>query len=189
MITGAEDEHELIIRAQRGDRQAFGELVSLHHKGVINVVFRLCSDRNHAEDAAQEAFIRAWQKLPSYQPKASFRSWVYRIATNAVLDELRKQKETINVDGLQVADPAQSIEERLINRQEVERVQAAILALPEASRAVLVLREFEGLSYQEIADTLKIPKGTVMSRLNYARKTMRSALAEFAALDQAVEVI
>lgn len=189
MMTNTETEHALVSSAQEGDRQAFGELVSLYRQGVINVVYRICGDEALAEDIAQEAFIRAWQKLPSYQPKASFRSWVYRIATNAVLDELRRQKETINVDGLQVADPAQSIEERLIDRQEVERVQAAILDLPEASRAVLVLREFEGLSYQEIADALDIPKGTVMSRLNYARKSMRNALAEFAALDQAVEVI
>lgn len=189
MMTNTETEHALVSSAQEGDRQAFGELVSLYRQGVINVVYRICGDEALAEDIAQEAFIRAWQKLPSYQPRASFRSWVYRIATNAVLDELRRQKETINVDGLQVADPAQSIEERLIHQQEVERVQAAILALPEASRAVLVLREFEGLSYQEIADALDIPKGTVMSRLNYARKSMRSALAEFAALDQAVEAL
>lgn len=189
MMNKEEADYALVSSAQEGDRQAFGELVSLYRQGVINVVYRICGDEALAEDIAQEAFIRAWQKLPSYQPKASFRSWVYRIATNAVLDELRRQKETINVDGLQVADPAQSIEERLIDRQEVERVQAAILDLPEASRAVLVLREFEGLSYQEIADALDIPKGTVMSRLNYARKSMRSALAEFAALDQAVEVV
>ena len=176
MMTGAEDEHELIIRAQKGDRQAFGELVSLHHKGVINVVFRLSGDRNHAEDAAQEAFIRAWQKLPSYRPVAGFRAWLYRIATNIALDMLRRERQTIDVENLQLLDPSKGAEERLVQLQKGEMVQRAVMALPAASRKVVVLREYESFSYQEIAETLEIPIGTVMSRLNYARKSLRRSL-------------
>lgn len=176
MINSAGNEHELIIRAQSGDRQAFGELVYLHQKGMINVVFRLCGERELAEDAAQEAFIRAWQKLPSYRPAASFRSWLYRIATNIAIDVLRREKQMVDVDKIQILDPSKGAEEKIIQHQKGERVQAAVLALPEASRKVLVLREFQNFSYQEIAETLEIPMGTVMSRLNYARKSLRKSL-------------
>ncbi len=176
----AETELELIAKAQQGDRQAFGELVRRHREGAINVVYRMCGDANLAEDAAQEAFIRAWQHLPNYRPRSPFRNWVYRIATNVALDFLRRERETVDVDALSLASSSDEEPEALVEGEERgERVRQAVLALPSASRAVLVLREYEGLSYREIADTLGIPIGTVMSRLNYARNRLRESLAPY----------
>lgn len=172
-------ERELIVQAQQGDRRAFGELVRLHHSGVINVVYRMCGDANLAEDAAQEAFIRAWQHLPNYKPRSPFRNWVYRIATNAALDTLRRERETEDVDEMPLATPEDGPEALVEKVERGERVRQAVLALPPASRAVLVLREYEGLSYQEIAETLGIPIGTVMSRLNYARGQLRKSLSSY----------
>jgi RNA polymerase sigma-70 factor (ECF subfamily) len=172
-----ETERELIVQAQQGDRRAFGELVRLHHSGVINVVYRMCGDASLAEDAAQEAFIRAWQHLPKYTPRSPFRNWVYRIATNAALDTLRRERDTTDVDDLPLVAAEDGPEAALEKAERSEWVQQAVVALPPASRAVLVLREYEGLSYQEIAETLNIPIGTVMSRLNYARTQLRESLA------------
>lgn len=170
---------ELIAQAQQGDRRAFGELVRRHREGVVNVVYRMCGDANLAEDAAQEAFIRAWTHLPNYRPRSPFRNWLYRIATNAARDALRRERETVDVDNLPLIAPNAGPEETMEKAERGERVQQAVLALPTASRAVLVLREYEGLSYREIADTLSIPIGTVMSRLNYARNRLRESLAPY----------
>jgi len=175
----AETESELITAAQQGDRRAFGELVRQHRAGVINVVYRMCGDAHVAEDAAQEAFIRAWQHLPNYRPRSPFRNWVYRIATNVAVDVLRRENETVDIDTLPLiasnGGPAAAVE----GQEQSERVQQAVLALPQASRAALVLREYEGLSYREIAEMLDIPIGTVMSRLNYARNRLRESLAPY----------
>jgi len=175
----AETELELITQAQQGDRQAFGELVRRHREGVVNVVYRMCGDANLAEDAAQEAFIRAWQHLPGYRPRSPFRNWVYRIATNVALDMLRRERETVDIDALSLAASDRGPEATVEGRERGEQVRQAVLALPPASRAVLVLREYEGLSYREIADMLGIPIGTVMSRLNYARNRLRESLTPY----------
>lgn len=175
----AESELDLIAQAQRGDRQAFGELVRRHREGVINVVYRMCGDVHLAEDAAQETFIRAWQHLPSYRPRSPFRNWVYRIGTNVALDALRSERETVDIDELSLASSDEGPEAVVEGEERGQRVRQAVLALPPASRAVLVLREYEGLSYREIADTLGIPIGTVMSRLNYARNRLRESLAPY----------
>jgi RNA polymerase sigma-70 factor (ECF subfamily) len=173
------NELELIARAQQGDRQAFGELVRCHREGVVNVVYRMCGDGHLAEDAAQEAFIRAWRGLARYRPQSRFRNWLYRIATNVALDALRRERETLDIDGLSAAASELGPEAAVEEEERGERVQRAVLALPPASRAVLILREYEGLAYQEIAETLDIPVGTVMSRLNYARKRLRETLAPY----------
>jgi RNA polymerase sigma-70 factor (ECF subfamily) len=170
------DERDLIALAQKGDRAAYGQLVSSHRQGVVNVVYRLCGDAHLAEDMAQETFLRAWQKLPDYQPKAPFRHWVYRIATNAALDALRRRRETLDVDEMQVAEESPGMEAKTITAARDRTVQQAVLALPVSSRSVIILREYEDLSYQEIAETLDIPVGTVMSRLSYARSKLRESL-------------
>ena len=173
----AETETGLVDKAQRGDRSAFGELVRCHYTGVVNVVYRMCGDTQVAEDATQEAFIRAWVNLPSFQPHSPLRNWLYRIAINAALDVLRRKPEgSIEEEAAMVADQTPGPEEALLHKERVERLQQARKALPEASRSVLVLREYGGMSYQEIANTLDIPVGTVMSRLNYARNRLRTVL-------------
>lgn len=170
------DELQWIAQAQQGDRQAFGELVYRYREGVVNVVYRMCGDANLAEDAAQEAFIRAWQHLPGYKPRSPFRNWLYRIATNAALDTLRRERETTDIADVALASPKPGPEAAAERSERAGHVRRAVLALSPASRAVLVLREYESLSYKAIADTLDIPVGTVMSRLNYARTQLRKSL-------------
>jgi len=132
---------------------------------------------NLAEDAAQETFIRAWTNLSRYRPHSPFRNWMYRIATNVALDIMRRERETVNLEALPLTNPGDGPETVLLAEERGERVREAVLALPEASRVVLVLREYEGLSYRDMADALRIPIGAVMSRLNYARNRLRQILA------------
>ncbi len=172
------NETELVTRAQHGDRNAFSELVSMHARGVLNVIYRMCGDEQLAEDAAQEAFIQAWLHLPSYRPQTPLRNWLYRIAVNAATDKFRKEKRILpnDIEDLHLTDERPGPESLVSQREKTVLVQKAVLSLPEASRAVLVLREYQGMSYHEIADALDIPVGTVMSRLNYARKLLKDKL-------------
>ena len=172
------DEIELITRAKNGEQSAFSELVCIHADGVRNAVYRLYGDTRLAEDAAQETFIRAWLHFASYRPQTSLRNWLYRIAVNAATDMLRKEKRILlhAFEDLSLKDPQPGPEALFSQEERATLIQKAVLSLPDACRAVLVLREYEGLSYQEIADALEIPVGTVMSRLNYARKLLRDKL-------------
>jgi RNA polymerase sigma-70 factor, ECF subfamily len=173
------NELDWIARAQQGDGQAFGELVEKHRQGVLNVVYRMCGDPQLAEEAAQEAFLRAWQNLRRYNPKFAFRNWVYRIALNLAIDMLRQRTETAAIEDETPAANADGPEATVERQEQAEQVQQAVLSLPPASRAVLILREYEDMTYQEIADALDIPIGTVMSRLNYARGQVRQSLRRY----------
>jgi RNA polymerase sigma-70 factor (ECF subfamily) len=177
-VVAAVNETELVTQAQRGDRNAFGELVRIHSQGVINVVYRMCGDGQIAEEAAQEAFLQAWLHLSSYRPQTSLRNWLYRIAFNAATDFLRKEKRILpnDIEEMPLTDAHPGPEALLFQIERTALIQKAVLSLPDASRAVLVLREYEEMSYHEIADTLDIPVGTVMSRLNYARKILKEKL-------------
>jgi RNA polymerase sigma-70 factor (ECF subfamily) len=177
--TPHDDELILIANAQDGDRRAFGELVLRYRQRVVNLVYRICGDAEVAQDMAQEAFIRAWSKLPGYSPRSAFGNWLYRIATNATLDLLRREKETVDVDALPLPAPGKSLEAGLERKDRAEIVKQAVMSLPPASRSVLVLREYESLSYREISETLGIPIGTVMSRLNYARGRLTQILEPY----------
>ncbi len=177
-IRSQADETELVTKAQNGDRNAFSELVCAYSQGVLNVVYRMCGNQQLAEDAAQEAFIQAWLRLSSFRPRASFRSWLYRIAVNAAIDMLRKEKRILPnaVEDLNLVASTPSPEAMLASGERAELVAKAVAALSNASQAVLILREYESLSYNEIAETLEIPMGTVMSRLSYARKLLKEKL-------------
>jgi RNA polymerase sigma-70 factor (ECF subfamily) len=176
----AVNESDLVSRAKNGERNAFGELVCIHAQGVRNVIYRMCGDAQIAEDAAQETFIQAWLHLASYRPQASLRNWLYRIALNAATDILRKERRILPgaLDDLDLPDSGPGPEAWFFQEERAADIRKAVLSLPAACRAVLVLREYEGLSYQEIAETLDIPSGTVMSRLNYARKLLRNKLEQ-----------
>jgi RNA polymerase sigma-70 factor (ECF subfamily) len=174
----AANETELVTRAQSGERNAFSELVRIHAQGVFNVIYRMCGNMQIAEDAAQETFIQAWLHLLSYRPETSLRNWLYRIAVNTATDMLRKEKRILPaaMEDFYPTDPQLGPEALFSQGERTALVQKAVLSLPEASRAVLVLREYEDLSYHEIADALDIPVGTVMSRLNYARSLLKNRL-------------
>lgn len=180
VAVAAVNETELVTQAQRGDRNAFGELVRIHAQSVTNVIYRMCGDVQIAEEAAQEAFIQAWLHLSSYRPQTSLRNWLYRIAVNAATDILRKEKRILPhaIEDLPLTDSRPGPEALLNQSERTALVQKAILSLSDASRAVLILREYEEMSYHEIADTLDIPVGTVMSRLNYARKILKEKLEQ-----------
>jgi len=173
-----EAEVVLVSRAQKGDRSAFGELVQRYQGAVVDVVYRMCSDAQLAQDAAQEAFIQAWLHLPSYRPKSPLRNWLYRIAVNTAVDALRRQAKLLpqEIEKLDLAALQDNPESLLVEKERADQVQRAVQTLPDACRAVLVLREYENLSYKDIASTLDIPVGTVMSRLNYARDRLRFLL-------------
>ncbi len=176
---------DLVHRAQQGDRGAFAELVRRYHPGVVGVVYRLCGDLQLAEDAAQEAFIKAWLNLNTYRPLMPWRNWLYRIAVNAALDALRRERHLQSLNATSDLRDGQPDPQTHLEQKEREiRVRQAILALPPATRAVLVLREYGGLSYREIAETLEIPLGTVMSRLSAARQRLREQLAPWLALQE-----
>jgi RNA polymerase sigma-70 factor (ECF subfamily) len=166
----------LIRRARRGDREAFGDLVYRYRQGTVNVVYRMCGDAHLAEDAAQDAFVRAWEALPRYRHRGTFKAWLYRIALNCARDALRRRRPMADVDELPLRSNVPGPERQMLQQERARRVQEAVLGLPEASRAALVLREYEGLSYKEIAQALDIPMGTVMSRLHYARSRLREML-------------
>lgn len=175
-------EDTLILLAIQGDRNAYGELVCRYYNDVIRVVYRLCSDSQIAQDATQEAFLKAWVKLPDFQPRSPFRNWLYRIAVNAALDILRKKPDESIDDHdetLVMADKMEGPEGTYIEKEQVNLLQEAVKVLPEGARTVLVLREYAGLSYGEIASVLDIPIGTVMSRLNYSRTCLREKLQSY----------
>jgi RNA polymerase sigma-70 factor (ECF subfamily) len=187
-VYSAKETH-LVKQAQNGDRNAFSELVRIHAQGVLNVVYRMCGDMLIAEDAAQETFLRAWQNLSAYRSQMPLRNWLYRIAVNAGMDMLRKEKRILpdDINDLNLTDKQPGIELLVSQQERTALVQKTIVSLPHASRVVLVLREYEGLSYQEISSTLDIPVGTVMSRLNYARKLLKAKLEPQLSLQLEVE--
>lgn len=180
-ISSREAESALVEKAQRGDQNSYGELVSLHYPGVLQLVYRMCGDMDLAQDAAQEAFIKAWLHLRNFEPGTSLRSWLYRIAINAALDVLRAGRKTAGADleSLSLTDPQAGPETVLVQKERHRLVQQAVLSLGESSRSILVLREYGGLSYLEIAAALDIPLGTVMSRLSYARTQLKRALLPY----------
>lgn len=171
-------EELLIEQAKKGDQNAYGELVISYYEAVIRLVYHLCGEKPVAQDAAQEAFIRAWIKLPEFRSGTSIRNWIYRIAINAAVDLLRQRKMTSLDDSeeIEMADQSPDPESIYVEKERTAFVQHAMTCLPEAAREVLVLREYGGLTYSEISSILDIPIGTVMSRLNYGRNRLRDIL-------------
>src|SRR5690349_22199175 len=130
------------------------------------MLYRVYGDPRLAEDAAQEAFVRVWQNLNKYDPQYAFRSWLYRIAANIALDALRRERPAVEIDALALADERSGPEQAAEKNQRAAQVRQALAGLSLPLRMVLVLREYQELSYQEISEALDIPMGTVMSRLN-----------------------
>jgi RNA polymerase sigma-70 factor (ECF subfamily) len=173
-----ESESYLIQLAQKGNRNAFGELVRRYYPSLTQVVFRFCGDPELAQDAVQEAFLRAWIKLATFQGGSPIRYWLFRIAINAARDVLRR-KPTGRFDEEQptsMPDQTRGPEAVLIDKERSALIQKALRDLPDQARTVLVLREFGELSYREISAVLDIPVGTVMSRLHDARIRLRGTL-------------
>lgn len=182
-------DRELVEKAKAGDQGAFEQLVLDNQNKVFSLALRLVNDRETAADLAQEAFVKAWQGLVSFQGESSFATWVYRLTTNVCIDHLRKQKRreevapAVSLDDEETgwAEPAdrESDPQLLLEKSERGRALARGLEkLPDWQRRALVLRELSGLSYQEIAQALDIDLGTVKSRIARARLNLRKILLE-----------
>ena len=180
-------ERELVDRARAGDQDAFEQLVLNNQNRVYTLALRMVNDREEAADLAQEAFLKAWQGLPSFQGDSSFSTWVYRLASNVCIDYLRKQKRRREVEPVLSLDDEESgwtepadwdqDPRRQLERAERSRAVARGLeALPDNHRQVLALRELSGLSYQEIGQALELDIGTVKSRIARARMALRKHL-------------
>lgn len=160
------------------------ELLELHGPAIYAVAYRVCLRHDLAEEAAAAAVHSAWRRLPGFAGRSSFKTWVKRIALNAAIDAVRRERAQSPISGVPLEEAAQRAdlcpEAAPSAGAEAEergrRVRAALAAMDELHRGVLVLREWEGLSYQEIADALECPIGTVMSRLSHARRILRDRL-------------
>jgi RNA polymerase sigma-70 factor (ECF subfamily) len=177
------DEDALLARACAGDHEAFAALAAAHREAVYRAAWWIVKDQDEALDATQDALLRAFRFLPTFDGRSSFRTWVRRIATNVALDRAarRRRDRTDELpDGDVVGDPrAEGVGEQAERDERRRLVREAIETLPPAQRAAVVLRDVEGLSYEEIAGELGIPRGTVMSRLFYGRATLKKKLATF----------
>lgn len=177
------DELELVERAKKGDREAFGALVERYQRRVAGVALAVVHDPDDAIELAQETFIRAYQNLSRFEERSSFSTWLYRIAANLAIDWRRREGRHRTLHGEEAeaelervpALAGDSFKEAV--RDELRRkIRAALEELTQEQRAVILLREVEGLSYDEIAEVLGCPRGTVMSRLHYARSRLRQQL-------------
>jgi RNA polymerase sigma-70 factor (ECF subfamily) len=173
-----EAERGHIAQAQAGDRRAFGMLVREYQDRVFRFILRLNGARDEAMDLTQETFMKAHQALPDWRPEAQFRTWLFSIAHNLTLDVLRRRQriEFVATEDLaagdaghDLPDPARQPDQRLADRQSIEMLERTLLELPVEHREILLLREVEDMSYDEIAATLGIAAGTVKSRLARAR--------------------
>jgi RNA polymerase sigma-70 factor (ECF subfamily) len=162
---------ELVARTTRGELGAFEELVERHRPVVVRVAARIVGS-DDAEDVSQDAFLRAFHRLRHFRGDAPFRSWLLRIAHNAALDHLgRKRPEPVDPETLDTADQSSAREpaDRLETRERIERLERKLRGLSPQHRTVLVLRDAEGLSYEEIAAITDAPVGSVKGRLHRAR--------------------
>jgi len=185
----APSDETLAERAQSGAPEPFSELVRRFQRPVYSLLVRLVRDRGLAEDLAQEAFVRAWRKISSYDTSRPFRSWMFKIAHNLAIDELRRrQLETVPIeepesDGLDLLgrlhdQTAQDPGERLDRVRALEHLEEALSRLRPAYREVILLRFREGLAYEEIAEIMELPLGTVKTHIFRARKELVEAVTE-----------
>jgi RNA polymerase sigma-70 factor, ECF subfamily len=181
------DDWNLVELAKQGHRNSFGSLVRRHQDRMFNLAYQIVRNREDALDIAQEAFAKAFTSLQSFKGDASFATWLHRIVVNLAIDSLRRKQrggetsyhdmrgasEEHKVMPVAQDDPASAMEMKQVR----ELLARGIALLPPAQRAVLILREIEGMTYEEIARTVGCTLGTVMSRLHYARRRLRRALA------------
>ena len=178
-------EQELVQRARKGDELAFEQLVTDNEKRIYNLCCRLTGNPDDGAELAQEAFLNAWRGLEKFHGESSFATWLYRLASNAAIDYLRRQRKQrgeLSLDdeelGLDAVDAGPGPQDAAEGEEVRSAVAAGLGALSEGHRQVLVLRELQGLSYEEIAAVLAVDLGTVKSRISRARSALRKILLE-----------
>jgi RNA polymerase sigma-70 factor (ECF subfamily) len=181
-------DQELVERAQRGDKQAFGLLVQKYQRKLGRLLSRMIRDQSEVEDVVQEAFVKAYRALPNFRGDSAFYTWLYRIGINTAKNYLvamgrRPQVVTeIEVEDAENYDSGAELrttdtpETELMSKQVAKTVNDTVAALPEELRTAITLREIEGLSYEEIANFMGCPIGTVRSRIFRARETIAEKL-------------
>lgn len=177
------NEKELILLLQQGDEAAFETLMRLYEKKIYTLCRRMCGSDEDAQEAAQDTFLALWRSAKSFRGDASLSTWLYRLATNACIDLLRRNQrggERVSLDDeettLEIVD-AGPLPEQTLERKEAQRlIEEGLRALPEDYRAILLLREAEGLSYAEIAEATRMELGTVKSRISRGRVLLRNYL-------------
>lgn len=186
----ADEDREFIALAQKGDQAAFRRLVERHQRRAFAIAMGLVRDENDAREIVQEAFLRVYRGINSFQGGSSFFTWLYRIVTNLAIDLMRKpgrrdaellDNQSVDEDAdfplvsrIDGADPLDVMRRREI----AQRIQIALDALPPYHRGVILMREVEGMSYEEMAQAMGVSKGTIMSRLFHARQKLQRALAD-----------
>lgn len=186
MVTDA----ELMLRVKRGDIRAFENLVGRHQRPLINYFFRAVWNRQTAEDMAQEVFLRIYTHAKDYEPQAKFTTYMYRVARNLWIDRMRHEAhapKTVSLDAPVdaegdtfhdvIGEDAPEPDARMEKEEKTAIVRKAIETLPEDQKAVLLLAEAKGMKYQEIAEALEIPLGTVKSRMHAAVMKLKDLLA------------
>lgn len=198
----ATDDLTLVQRVRTGDQRAFKLLVERYQRKVYAVALGMLKDKEEARDVAQEAFVKVYKYLDHFKGDASFSTWLYRITVNICIDVLRRKGATRGDDHVEFDESVRmdvaeanigalgtrlgtNPQKSALRRELADRIVSAIQQIPEAHRTILLLREVEGMSYEDLARTLKIPKGTVMSRLFHARLKMQKILSEYVELDEA----
>ncbi|OJT16968.1 RNA polymerase subunit sigma-24 [Archangium sp. Cb G35] len=197
----ATDDLTLVKRVRDGDQRAFKLLVERYQRKVYAVALGMLKDKEEAMDVSQEAFVKVYKYLDHFKGDSSFYTWLYRITVNICIDVMRRKGasggETEEFDESVVNDLSEArigaLGSRLgtnpqksaLRRELAEKIQEALAAVPEKHRAILLLREIEGMSYEDLSRTLDIPKGTVMSRLFHARTKVQKILSEYLELDEA----
>ena len=181
----------LVKRSQKGDTRAFEELVTMYQDRIYALSYQLTGNHADAEDLAQNTFIKAYQALPKFRNEADFGTWLHRIAVNLSINEKRKKKPDVSLDNpvqtqdgeipRVVASDIESPEEAYENKEFRDMIRKALWELSAEHRVVLVLREMQGYSYDEIAGMLDCSLGTVKSRINRARQTLKKEITRLAA--------
>ena len=186
-------DQEVVVLAKAGRDAAYRELVRRYERPVFSLVYRMVRDRELAEDLAQETFVKALNAIESYRPEFKFSSWIFKIANNAAIDHLRRrQLDTLSLDGspnaetadaveataLQVSDRAETPLEELEARELGGAIEVAVGRLRPEYRACILLRHVEGRPYEEIAEMLSLPLGTVKTYIHRARNELRLALED-----------
>jgi len=185
------DDIDLVKRCQAGDTRAFNDLVTKYRGKAYAMIYNMVRNEQDAWDLAQDGFLKAWKSIPNFRGQSAFYTWLYRIMTNVTIDWLRKKQiqggtefdDTLELTNIAVGSPtapkAEPLpDEKLAHREIRKRIDAALEKLSPEHRAVIVMKELDGLQYNEIADALGCSLGTVMSRLFYARKKLQTLLRD-----------
>ncbi len=193
---------ELVAQAQAGDATAFRELFDRYHQRAFSVAYGVVKNRQDALDIVQDGFIKVHRHIERFQGTSSFYTWLYRIIMNLSIDHVRRSKKGKDLDyddnvgresqaagdGALLPQILDANPRKTVLRRELsEALQRALDELPEYHRAVILLREVEGLSYEEMSEALQVPKGTIMSRLFHARRKMQASLSEYLHGDLSIE--